>query len=44
MSQARIGPAGIEVGVATRLIKSPAVGLVDRLNRVIATLVRLSRP
>jgi hypothetical protein len=43
-SSARETLACIEVAVAMRLIKAPEVGVVDRLNRVIATLVRQSRP
>ncbi len=44
LGSARETLACIEVAVAMRLIKPPEAVVVDRVNRVIATLVRLSRP
>jgi len=44
LGSARETLACIEVAVAMRLIKPPEPAVIDRLNRVIATLVRLAKP
>ena len=43
LGSARETLACIEVAVAMRLIRTPEPAVFDRLNRVIATLVRLTR-
>ena len=43
LGSARETLACIEVAVAMRLIRAPEPAVFDRLNRVIATLVRLTR-
>ena len=43
LGSARETLACIEVAVAMKLIKQPDPKVIDRLNRVIATLVRLTR-
>jgi len=43
LGSARETLACIEVAIAMKLIKPPDPAVIDRLNRVIATLVRLSR-
>lgn len=44
LGSARETLACIEVGVAMRLITMPEPVVIDRIQRVIATLVRLARP
>jgi four helix bundle protein len=44
LGSARETLACIEVAVAMRLIAPPAAEVTDRMQRVIATLVRLARP